>query len=126
MRCQKKQKKNPKAVRVRIYVPSSTLHIQCDCCESCVFPCGIYPLKPTPDCGLDPTMPTAGRLEELGVCSGFTHQLLVPADKALSTEGCAFPREMTMFWRAVVKLLWGQHGHHRRDRMVVKGRRVWG
>lgn len=30
-----------------------------------------------PDCGLDPMVPAAGRVEELGVCSGFKHQLLV-------------------------------------------------
>lgn len=87
MRHQKKQKKNPKAVRVRVHVPSSTLHIQCDSCESCAFPYGIYSFKPAPDCGLDPTVPKAARLEELGVCFGFTHQLLIPADR-----GICFPQ----------------------------------
>lgn len=49
------------------------------------FPEEFILLNQPSDCGLDPMVPTAGRLEELGVCSGFTHPLLVPADRAMST-----------------------------------------
>lgn len=114
MRDQGKQKKKPKAVMVRKRVPSSTLYFQHDSCESC----GIYSFNQPSDCGLDPTVPTAGRLEELGVCSGFQHQLLVPAERSVST-GCFFsslgavlsPECSGGSGQAAVC----QHGHHRRE-----------
>lgn len=100
MREQGKQNQKPKAVKVRKCVASSTLYIQHDNCESC----GIYSFNQPSDCGLDPMVPTAGRLEELGICSGFKHQLLVSGEISehwlLSQQpgGCAFPRELAGFW----------------------------
>lgn len=63
------------------------------------FPVEFILLKQPSDCMLDTVVPIAGRLEELGICTGIKSLLLVPGHRVLSTD-CTFCSLWAMlFWR---------------------------
>lgn len=73
---------------VRTSVPSSSFHSFSNviAVSPVHFPVEFILLKQLADCMLDTMVSIAGRLEELGICSGFKSQLLVPVLRSQESQ----------------------------------------